>query len=200
MKRFVMPCFAIIAWPACAQSPVTDELGTWRTTHSPQAGITLTMPCKPDLSYSDPQDGYGHASEQVELRCRIPTSQETEAIFRIDRTTYKTIPGNVQTIFNKYMNYIKSTESGTDKEPRVVIAGQVVENHQNFVLKRNGIHGDLGFHETGEQCFWNFYGLAGDSIIQALMFVPKSMCSNRDPSNLTVDAARFYNSIEVDGV
>ena len=181
-------------------STFTDPLGTWRPMHSAAAGLSLLLPCKPEVSYSDPQDGYGHTSELVELRCGAQSSQGGEASFRIDRTTFKSAPGNVQVVFKRYMDFIQSTQSGSYKGPKVIIAGQQRETHQEYRLKQQGIYGDLGYHDVGDQCFWNFYGLAGDSIIQAIMTVPKSMCPASGQRTVTDAASRFYDSIVVDGI
>lgn len=205
MKSATVTLLFLIASSTRAQSPAqssatetsfTDALGTWQTTRSPQAGISIQTPCKPEVSYSNPQDGYGHASEEVELKCRIGWN----ALFRIDRTTYKNVPGNVQKVFGRYMDLIRSIDAGTQKGPRVMIAGQQRETHQDFALTQKSVHGDLGYHQAKDQCFWNFYGLAGDSIIQAIMMVPKEMCPSGDQPALTAAAARFYESILVDGV
>jgi len=209
VKLSALALLTLAASPTCAQPPaqsgreaaaVIDALGTWRTTHSAEAGISLLIPCKPELSYSDPQDGYGHTSELVELRCGARSNQGGEASFRIDRTTFKSAPGNVQVVFKKYMDFIRSIDSGSYKGPRVMIAGQQHETHRNYRLKQQGIYGDLGYHDIGDQCFWNFYGLAGDSIIQAIMTVPKSMCPTGSQATLTDAASRFYNSIVVEGI
>jgi hypothetical protein len=131
----------------------------------------------------------------VELRCRVLLDHGGEASFRVDRTTFKTAPGNVQVVFKKYMAFVRSTAG-----PRVMVAGQQRETHQDYSLMQKGIQGDLGYHDIGEQCFWSFYGLAGDSIVQAIMTVPKNMCPTGSQSTLTEAALRFYNSIVVEGM
>lgn len=81
-----------------------------------------------------------------------------------------------------------------------MIAGQQRETHQDYRLGQQDIHGDLGYHDIGDQCFWNFYGLAGDSIIQAVITVPKSMCPTASQATLTDAASRFYDSIVVERI
>lgn len=158
------------------------------------------LPCKPELSYSSPQDGYGHASEVVELRCSTDSNSGDQAFFRIDRTTYKSAPGNVHLEFMRYMDMVRAMKSDSHHGPKVMIVGQPQETHTNHSLENARVSGDLGYRNTGVRCFCNFYGLAGDSIIQAVMDVPRSLCPVGGSTSLTQQAERFYSSIIVEGV
>jgi hypothetical protein len=149
------------------------------------------------VSYSNPQTEDGRPSERIELRCQV--LNQPQAFFRIDRTTFKGAPDQARRVFISYMKLVRSSDSDDKISPPVIIAATQRRAHQDFTLAHKAAHGDLSYREVGRECAWNFYGLAGNSIIQALMVLPKGMCPETDKPVLTNTATQFYGSIIIEG-
>jgi hypothetical protein len=204
MKRLVMLVLGGLA--ACAQGPSlnhpnaargpdVDAAGSWEVRRSTDAGISAEMPCKPLLSSSDPQDGYGHQTKYFEMRCIEPLGGTKSAFFRVSRTTYPSSKDLARENFAKYMSLVRS---GANVGPTVTIQGQQREIHVDYVLKQRSVRGDLGLHETQDECMWNFMGLDGGSEVQAVMSLPKSMCPTGTQSISTEISSKFFDSILYD--
>jgi hypothetical protein len=197
MKRLAM-ALLLTAVAGCVSEQNgsdADVLGQWKVQRFENAGMSVSMPCKPILSSGSPQDGYGHETRQFELRCFEYRNSADVDSFSLTRTTYPSNAALARENFDKYFAFVRSDNvSG----PKVVIAGQTREVHADYVLKGRPIHGDLGFHDEGNECMWNFMGLDDGSEIQAVVTLPKRMCPARSATNFTAAAAKFFDSIVID--
>ena len=218
MKRSAM--LFLLGLAACAQGRAfdhpsnveaqgADPVGPWELHRSSEAGISVALPCEPTLSVDpakrDPRawtrftDRYGGWASLFTLQCTKLLGRGDVASFRITRTTFPSLPGLARQDFEHYMDLVRSEAQGHYQGPRVMIAGEMGVRHIDYVLKQQSVRGDLGLHDFPDRCMWNFYGLNGESVVQAVMFLPKRLCPTGDQPVVTEIAAKFLDSISSNG-
>jgi len=204
MKRIAL--LILVGLVGCTEGQTPDHVGVtgafggepfgiWKLHHSEEGGISAAFPCNPLISNSDPQDGYGHQTQQFELRCLKPLGEMGNAFFRVTKTTYPVGQGLARYNYDKYLAYVHSDHV---VGPKVQIVGQERETHSNYVLKNHGVNGDLGVIETHDSCMWNFMGLDGESRVQALVTLPKRMCHTGAEPIVPEAVGKFFDSIALE--
>ena len=108
------------------------------------------------------------------------------------RKTFPSDPTLARADFAHYLDVVHSSQS---HGPMVRLAGQQTEVHLDYALKQQKIGGDLGFHDLGDSCMWNFVGLQDETGVQAIMILPKSMCPKGDEPIVSAVASRYFDSI-----
>jgi len=198
MKRLILVVLAGLA--ACASSEgsrlsTNDAIGPWQVRHLAEPGISVSLPCDPTSSTSTPQDGYGHTVHEIELRCVKPLGGQDRAFFRVVRETFPSDPALARSDFEHYLSVVRVKPA---TGPTLQIAGQQRETHVDYVLKQNKVGGDLGFHDLGDSCMWNFVGLDGETGVQAIMSLPQAMCPKGNEPIVTNVASKYFDSILLD--
>ena len=204
MKGWMTLVLVSLTGPALGELPATpgalsaqgaDGLGPWVVHHSPEAGITVALPCDPRLSYSHPQDGSGHQTDKVELNCTKILGPSKYATFRLVRMTYPPDRDLARQHYEEYAAYIRSADK---TGAMVLLAGEERHVHADYALKHRAVNGILGLIETREKCTWNFIGLDGGSQVQIIMSLPKAMCPSASDPIVTKIASGFFDSILFD--